>query len=356
MAKPILDTLKNTIRTFPRTELVHRPTPLRRLDRLSKELGGPEIWIKRDDLTGLAFGGNKSRKLEFILADALDKRADVIITWASLQSNWCLQTAAAARRYGLRPILLLFNTSELTPEYDGNLLLDRILDADVRIREAEKGKIVSLDYVAGVLEEVIDEVKGQGHSPYVVSVGGSMTGWSMTKPLGAIAYLEAFIETFEQTREAGTDLTHIVHATGSGSTQAGLAVGAKSLGEIARVVGISVSESREALVPIVKNISRETAKSLDLETDLADPDIIIMDDYVKGGYGTVDKDTAEAIRLLFMTEGIILDPVYTGKALAGLLDLIRRGYFQTGDRIIFFHTGGTPALFPYRKPLLEFLG
>jgi L-cysteate sulfo-lyase len=357
MATTDFDGLKQKISAFPRKDLIHRPTPLRRLDRLTKELGGPEIWIKRDDLTGLAFGGNKSRKLEFILADAVDKGAEIIITWASLQSNWCLQTAAAARRYDLRPILLLFNTSELSPEYDGNLLLDRILDADVRIREAEKGKIVSLEYVAKVLEEVIQEVKERGHIPYVVSVGGSLTGWSMTRPLGAIAYLEAFVETFEQTREAGADPSHIVHATGSGSTQAGLAVGAKSLGgEIVRVVGISVSESREALVPIVRKISQETAEALDLDVHLADPDIIIIDDYVKEGYGTVNKDTAEAIRLLFMTEGIILDPVYTGKAMAALVDLVRKGYFQGGDRVIFLHTGGTPALFPYRKPLLEFLG
>jgi L-cysteate sulfo-lyase len=356
MSKTTPDMLKKKIQAFPRKNLIHRPTPLRRLDRLTKVMGGPEIWIKRDDLTGLAFGGNKSRKLEFIIADALSHDAEVIITWASVQSNWCLQTAAAARRYGLKPVLLLFNTSDLPPDYDGNLLLDRILDADVRIREAEKGKIVSLEYVAEVLEEVANELREQGHTPYVVSVGGSMTGWSMTKPLGAIAYLEAFIETIEQSREAGPDLTHIVHATGSGSTQAGLAVGAKSLKENVRIIGISVSESREVLVPVVKKIGRETANVLEFDADLADSDIIIMDEYVKEGYGTIDKDTAETIRLLFMTEGIVLDPVYTGKAMAALLDLVRKGYFQKGNKVVFFHTGGTPALFPYRKPLIEFLG
>ncbi|MFZ2053948.1 MAG: D-cysteine desulfhydrase family protein [Candidatus Aminicenantales bacterium] len=355
MATVHLDALKQKISVFPRRDLIHRPTPLRRLDRLTKELGGPEIWIKRDDLTGLAFGGNKSRKLEFIIADALNQGAEVIITWASLQSNWCLQTAAAARRYGLRPILLLFNTSDLAPEYDGNLLLDRILDADIRIRKAEKGKIVSLEYVAEVLEEVVNEVREWGHTPYVVSVGGSMTGWSMIKPWGAIAYLEAFVETFEQTREAGAGLTHIVHATGSGSTQAGLAVGAKSMEENVRVIGISVSERREAFGPIVRKIGQETAEALELDISLTDRDIIIMDEYVKEGYGTVNKDTAEAIRLLFVTEGIVLDPVYTGKAMAALVDLVRKGYFQKGDRVVFFHTGGTPALFPYRKALVEFL-
>jgi L-cysteate sulfo-lyase len=356
MATTDLDVLKQKISALPRKDLIHRPTPMRRLDRLTRELGGPELWIKRDDLTGLAFGGNKSRKLEFIIADAISREAGVIVTWASLQSNWCLQTAAAARRYGLKPILLLFNTSALPPDHDGNLLLDRILDADIRIHEAEKGKIVSLEYVSAILEEVAKEVRESGHTPYVVSIGGSMTGWSMTRPLGAIAYLEAFIETVEQTKAAAAGLSHIVHATGSGSTQAGLALGAKSMDESVRVIGISVSESRELLVPIVKKIGRETADALGIGAELTDNDIVIMDEYVKGGYGTVDKDTAEAIRLLFKTEGIVLDPVYTGKAMAALLDLIRKGYFQKEDRVVFVHSGGTPALFPYRKPLLEFLG
>ncbi len=350
-----LNILKQKIAALPRKSLIHRPTPLRRLDRLTKELGGPEIWIKRDDLTGLAFGGNKSRKLEFIIADALNRGAEVIITWASVQSNWCLQTAAAARKYGLRPVLLLFNTSDLTPEYDGNLLLDRILNADIRIREAEKGKIVSLEYVAEVLEEVISDVKGWGHTPYVVSVGGSMTGWSMTQPLGAIAYLEAFIETIEQIREAGAGLSHMVHATGSGATQAGLWVGSRGLQKDIQVVGISVSESRAVLAPIVKKIGQETTQFMGFDSSLAESEIIVLDEYVKAGYGAVDKETAEAIRLLFATEGIVLDPVYTGKAMAAFVDLVRKGYFQKRDSVVFFHTGGTPALFPYRKPLLEFL-
>jgi 1-aminocyclopropane-1-carboxylate deaminase/D-cysteine desulfhydrase-like pyridoxal-dependent ACC family enzyme len=216
MAKTNLEALKQKISTFPRKDLIHRPTPLRRLDRLTKELGGPEIWIKRDDLTGLAFGGNKSRKLEFIIPDALSQGTDTIITWASVQSNWCMQTATAARRVGLRPILLLFKTSDQAADYDGNLLLDFILGADIRIREAEKGKIVSEEYVQEVLEEVVDEVKKSGHKPYVVSVGGSMPGWSMDKPLGAIAYAEAFVEMLDQTRSADARITHVIHATGSG--------------------------------------------------------------------------------------------------------------------------------------------
>jgi len=356
MEKIGLDALKQKISTFPRKDLIHRPTPLRRLDRLTQELGGPEIWIKRDDLTGLAFGGNKSRKLEFIIPDALSRGADTIITWASVQSNWCMQTAAAARSVGLHAILLLFKTSDQAVEYDGNLLLDYILGADVRIREAEKGKIVSEEHVRKVLEEVADEVRKSGHKPYVVSVGGSMPGWSMDKPLGAIAYAEAFVEMLEQTRAAGAGITHVIHATGSGATQAGLVVGAKAAQSSIRVLGISVSEGNGLLVPIVQKICLDTEKTLALDLQIDLSDIIVLDEYVKEGYGIINSETAEAIRLLFTTEGIVLDPVYTGKAMAALIDLVKKGYFRKDDVVLFFHTGGTPALFPYREPLVRLLG
>jgi len=355
MAKTDLDALKKKIQAFPRKELIHRPTPLRRLNRLTQELGGPEIWIKRDDLTGLAFGGNKSRKLEFIIPDALSKGADTIITWASVQSNWCMQTAAAARSVGLRPILLLFKTSDHAVEYDGNLLLDYILGADVRIREAEKGKIVSEECVLKALEEATAEVRKSGGKPYVVSVGGSMPGWSMDKPLGAIAYTEAFFEMLDQAKSAGAEITHVIHATGSGATQAGLIVGSKSAQSGIQVVGISVSEGKKVLVPIVQKICQDTAKTLTLDFQIDPSDIIVLDEYVKEGYGIINRETAEAIRLLFTTEGIVLDPVYTGKAMAALIDLVRKGYFGRNDRVLFFHTGGTPALFPYREPLVKLL-
>jgi len=356
MAKTNLDTIRQKISAFPRKDLIHRPTPLRRLHRLTQELGGPEIWIKRDDLTGLAFGGNKSRKLEFIIPDALNKGADTIITWASVQSNWCMQTAAAARSVGLHPILLLFKTSDHAVEYDGNLLLDYILGADVRIREAEKGKIVSEQYVRKVIEEVAEEVKKSGHKPYIVSVGGSMPGWSMDKPLGAIAYAEAFFEMLDQAASAGAGITHIVHATGSGSTQAGLIAGAKAAPAKIRVLGISVSEGKGVLVPIVQKICQDTSKALALDLQIDPSDIIVLDEYVKEGYGIINKETAEAIRLLFTSEGIVLDPVYTGKAMAALVDLVRKGFFRRDDGVLFFHTGGTPALFPYRESLVGLLG
>ncbi len=348
--------LKARIARFPKQKLIHLPTPFRKLDRLSAELAGPELYIKRDDLTGLAFGGNKSRKLEFIIADALSKEADVIITWASLQSNWCLQTAAAARRFGLQPILVLFKTSDLAPEYDGNLLLDYLVGADIRIREAEKGKVVSEEQAAGVIEEISNKVREWGHNPYVVSVGGSMPGFSMDLPLGAISYAAAFAELLEQAEAEGVNLTHVVIATGSGATQAGLAVTARALNEDIKIIGISVSEEKETFSRVVLKISEETEKALGLAAGINAEHIIVLDDYLKEGYGVVNREVAEAIRLVFASEGIVLDPVYTGKAMAALIDLVKKGRFSKEDKIVFFHTGGTPALFPYRKTLVELLG
>jgi D-cysteine desulfhydrase family pyridoxal phosphate-dependent enzyme len=349
------DELLKRIARFPRKNLIHLPTPFRKLENLSLDLGGPDIYVKRDDLTGLAFGGNKSRKLEFIIADALNKGAEVIITWASLQSNWCLQTAAAARRFGLRPVMILFQTSDLAPEYDGNLLLDYILAADIHIREAEKGKAVSEDYARDVLDEVVNEVKEWGHTPYVVAVGGSMPGFSMKQPLGAISYVAAFAEMLEQTEAEVGDISHVVVATGSGATQAGLAVGAKALSGQVKVLGISVSEEKKPFAQTVLKISSATEKSLGLDLNISLEDIIIFDEYIKDGYGIMDKEVAEVIRLVFSREGIVLDPVYTGKAMTALVDLIKQGFFKKKDKIVFFHTGGTPALFPYRHKLVELL-
>jgi len=347
--------IKKRIQNFPRKSLIFLPTPLHILDNLSKFLGGPQIYIKRDDLTGLAFGGNKSRKLEFIIQDVLNKKADVIITWASLQSNWCLQTAAAARKFGIKPILLLFKTYELPEEYDGNLLLDFIVEADIRIKEAAKGKVVSAEAVEEIIEEVVNEVKEWGYTPYVAPIGGSMPGGSMDKPLGAISYVNAFVEAMEQAKEQGFEFSHILHATGSGGTQAGLAVGAKALSEKIKVLGISVSDEKESFGKEVLAISQETVNALGLDLKIKKEDVIVLDEYIKEGYGIVNRDVAEAIRLVSTKEGIFLDPVYTGKAMAALIDLVKKGYFKKSDSVLFFHTGGTPALFPNKHQFVSLL-
>jgi len=355
MAAFSINEIKKRIENFPKKNLIHLPTPLQKMVNLSQELDGPEIYIKRDDLTGLAFGGNKSRKLEFIIQDVLSKKADAIITWASLQSNWCLQTAAAARKFGIRPILLLFKTYDLPEEYDGNLLLDYILDADVIIRQAEKGKVVRMEDILEIVEEVEKEVKEWGHTPYVAPIGGSMVGGSMEKPLGAISYVNAFVELLEQAGKQGLEINYVLHASGSGGTQGGLAVGAKALKEDTKVLGISVSEDKESYGKEVLTIAQDTAKALSLELAIEKEDIIIFDEYIKEGYGILNKEVSDALRFVAIKEGIFLDPVYTGKAMAALIDLIKKGRFKKEDKIVFFHTGGTPALFPNKKHLVNFL-
>ncbi len=355
MAALSIPEINKKINAFPKKNLIPLPTPLQRLDNLSRALGGPNITIKRDDLTGLAFGGNKSRKLEFIIQDALDKNADVIITWAAVQSNWCLQTAAVARKFGIKPILLLFKTYELPEEYDGNLLLDFILDADVRIREAETGKVLRFEDVKGIIEEVEKEVREGGKTPYVAPIGGSMVGGSMEKPLGAISYVNAFTETLEQSEEQGININAILHATGSCSTQAGLVVGAKALGRDVRILGISVSDDKDSVREEVSTIAQDTVQAMGLKLAVKKEDIIVFDEYLKEGYGVVNQDVAQALRFMSSQEGIFLDPVYTGKAMTALIDLVNKGFFKKDDNVIFLHTGGTPALFPNKFKLVDFL-
>lgn len=287
MAVLTISGLKEKIQKFPKKELIHLPTPFMKLENLSKELGGPNIYIKRDDLTGLAFGGNKSRKLEFIVKDVLDKKADAIITWAGLQSNWCLQTAAAARRFGITPILVLFNVYDLPVEYDGNLLLDFILDADIKIKELGKGSIIHLEAVEEILEEAALEAKERGYTPYVAPIGGSAAGGSMNRPLGAISYVNALVEMVEQAESQGIEVDYAIVASGSGGTQAGLVVGAKALDGRCKVLGVSVSEERSTYQELVLDIAEDTAKALELDLEIGKEDIILFDEYIREGLSLI---------------------------------------------------------------------
>jgi L-cysteate sulfo-lyase len=340
---------------FPHVDIIHRPTPFRKLERLSARLGGPEIYIKRDDLTGLAFGGNKSRKLEFIISDMLQKKADVVITWAGLQSNWCMQTAAAARSFGIKPILILFKPADQPATADGNVLLDVILDADIRILDAAKGRIVKSAQAMEILDEAGREARGRGHTPYLVPVGGSLVRGDMDKPLGAISYVLAMAEILVQMGGLGAAPDYIVHATGSGGTQAGLVVGARALSAGCRILGISVSDPKGPFSDDVLEIARATDEALGLGLDIQPGDVTVFDEYLGEGYGVVDRSVAETIRLVFQTEGIVLDPVYTAKAFVGLRDLIKTGFFNPTDRVVFLHSGGTPALFPNRDRIFNLL-
>lgn len=356
MAKHTTDDIRARIARFPKLELIHLPTPLRKLEKLSAELGGPEIYVKRDDLTGLAFGGNKSRKLEFIIRDALDKGRDTIVTWGSLQSNWCLQTAAAAVKHGLRTVLVLFRSYDIPPGLDGNMLLERILGVDMRVREPlAKGKVVKLEDTVALMNEIAEEERSRGRKPYVVPVGGSMVSGDMDKPLGALSYLNAFAEMLDQTRALGFVPDAVVHATGSGGTQSGLLVGAKAMTETCRVVGISVSDDAESFAGYVESIDGPLETALGLGPVTKRSDIIVLDEYMKDGYGIVNQEVADILRFMFVKEGIVLDPVYTSKAAIGLVDLVRKGYFKAGEKVVLFHTGGTAALFPYRSELVGFL-
>lgn len=333
---------------FDRVTIAHLPTPLEELEVLTAELGGPRILIKRDDQTGLAFGGNKARKLDYIMADAQAKGADVIITWAGLQSNWCRQTAAAAAMMGMRSILLLSRRDDSPVVIDGNLLLDAILGAEARILP------LGTDPVE-VAQQIAEEERAAGNTPYVVGVGGSSTGFDMEEPLGAMGYVTALIETHNQAEARGVVPDYVVIPTGSGGTQAGLVVAAAALRAGTKIIGISVSGSADAIRRNVARIASETADALGLRLSFSPEDIIVFDDYVGEGYGVLNQPTADAIQRVARGEGILLDPVYTGKAMSGLIDLVETGYFDPDDVVVFIHTGGAPAIFHYGDELLRFI-
>jgi len=321
---------------IPRVPLVPEPTPLHQLLRLSSALGGVQVWCKRDDLTKLAMGGNKLRKLEFLLQDALDQGADTVITIGAAQSNHARLTAAAAASLGLRTILVL--DGPIIGRGQGNLLLDDLVGAEVRFSTWD-----SWEAAEAVLEQVAEELRSSGCNPYVIPMGG-------TNALGVLGYVVAAQEIGRQAESAGLKLRAVVCASSSCGTQAGLVL-AKALYNLPfEVIGISVGEPTEVLVPRVADFASQAAALLEV-----DPtprfDITVLDDYTGPGYGKVDPPTVEAIRAVAGLEGILLDPVYTGKAMAGLLDLARQGRWRTGEAVAFLHTGGIPALFAYWETL-----
>ncbi|MFC1729134.1 D-cysteine desulfhydrase family protein [candidate division KSB1 bacterium] len=333
---------------FQRRKIAHTPTPLEEMKALSSELGGPKLYMKRDDQTGLAFGGNKTRKLEYIIPDVLDKKADMIITYAGVQSNWCRQTAAAAKMYGIKPVLVLSKNDTAPAKYDGNLLLDEIFGAEIEFVEPSESR-------EEVVDRLTEEALREGHKPYIIPVGGSQPGGSMLKPFGAVSYAHAFLELYTEARERDVEFDCVVHPTGSGGTQAGLVVGALAVDPDVRIVGISVGGSKQQGMSGVAGIAGATADALNLDMPVAPDDIIVFDEYVGDGYGVLNQDIVDAIRLTARAEGILLDPVYTGKAMAGMIDLVRKGYFKKSETVVFLHTGGTPALFPYKEQIMEYI-
>jgi len=316
--------------TLPRTSLGFFPTPLHPLPNLSARLGGPALWVKRDDQTGLATGGNKTRKLEFLVADALQQRADTLITVGAPQSNHARQTAAAAAKSGLKAALVLRGSAP--PDRTGNILLDDLVGADIFWAGTRP-----LNEAAA---EVAAELSARGQRPYLIPLGGS-------NPIGAVGYATAMLEFVEQIKTIGTTFDAIVFATSSGGTQSGLALGAKLSGYTGRILGISVDHQADQLVPRLVELANATAQHSGEAITFSAQDFEVNDHYLGGGYAVMGKPEREAIQLCAQTEGLLVDPVYTGRALAGLIDLTRVGEFKARQNVLFWHTGGTPALFAY---------
>ena len=321
---------------LPRIHLAHLPTPLEELPRLTEALGGPRLFIKRDDQTGLATGGNKARELEFSVAAALSQGADTLITMGAVQSNHCRQTAAAAARVGLRCLLVLGGHA---PEAkNGNLLLDHLLGAQVvfageRTREAVAGELVGQEMSAG-------------HNPYLIPVGAS-------NAIGAVGFVAAVEELVAQLKERNLHVDRVVVASSSGGTQAGLSVGAKAIRFPGQITAIAVDSPAHELQVTVAGIAVQTIRRLGLELSFSPEEVVAYDGYLGEGYAIMGQPEREAIELMARTEGILLDPVYTGRAMAGLIDLIRKGEFGKNETILFWHTGGSAALFAYARQLLD---
>lgn len=339
---------------IPRISLSHLPTPLEPLPGLTTALSGPFVWVKRDDQTGLGFGGNKARKLEHIMADVETQGADSVVTWAGVQSNWCRQVAAAAARMGIRSVLVLLKKAGGHPAVDGNLLLDRLFGAEIRLADAPEGKsFLALENVRELVDPVLEEEREAGRTPYLAPVGGSLMEGNLNRPLGALGYVRAFAEILEQATARGFEPQAIVLATGSAGTQAGLLVGAKLLCPSTRIIGVSVAEDAGTVSDYVREISDALLQELGVQEKMTSDEITVLDEYLAEGYGVLVPEVVEAVESLARQDGLLLDPVYTGKSMWALKDLVAKGVFLEGEDVIFLHTGGTPALFPYREGLMR---
>jgi 1-aminocyclopropane-1-carboxylate deaminase/D-cysteine desulfhydrase-like pyridoxal-dependent ACC family enzyme len=314
------------------------PTPLEACPRLSAALGGPDIFIKRDDLTGLAFGGNKTRQLEFVFAEVLASGADTVVAGAYTQSNWCRQITAAACKLGLRPVLLLARGVK-GDLLQGNLLLDRLMGAEIEILD------VLDEELQPFLEAKAKALMAAGRRPYLIS-----SFMVETQSLAAIGYVQAVIETLEQLAALGRHADWF-YVAGAEMSPAGLIVGTKSLGCGTSVVSISPVRYAESRESEISRICNATAGRLGLKMNFTREDVASDEGYIGDRYGIVTQAGLDALRLVARTEGIVLDPVYTAKAMSGLIDHIRSGRIGRGQTVVFFHTGGLPALFAYAGDL-----
>jgi len=326
------------MKTVARLNFAHLPTPIEELPRLTQALNGPRILVKRDDQTGLAFGGNKTRKLEFLVAEAQEQGARMLISAGAIQSNHCRQTVAAAARFGFDCTLVL--TGEKPAQPSANFLLDQLFGAEIISVADRKDRDC-------ILQETFDNAVAAGKKPYLVPYGGS-------SPTGALGYAFAMQEFMNQLKdlrvlqelgglERGVDW--VVFGTSSGGTHAGLVLGQRVFGYTGKVLGISIDESEAQLKAHVSELASQASEKFGERINFTGDDVLANENYCQAGYGVFGAGEREAIKLFASNEGLLLDPVYTGRAAAGMIDLIRKEFFKKDETILFWHTGGQPALF-----------
>ena len=321
---------------FPRLHFAHLPTPLEPMENLSTDFGGPKLWIKRDDCTGLAGGGNKTRKLEFLMADALEQGADTIITQGATQSNHVRQTVAIATKLGLAShVILEDRTGSRSSEYqhNGNVFLDRLLGAEIL-------RVAGGTDMNAAMEDLAGGLRSGGRRPYVIPGGGS-------NAIGALGYVNAALELVAQANARGLRIDRLIHATGSAGTQAGLVAGLAAMNSAIPVLGIGVRAPQDRQEDNVFRLAQETAELIGAAGAVRREHVMANCDYVGDGYGISTPESIAAIETFARRESILLDPVYSGKGAAGLIDLLARGEFAADENIVFLHTGGSQALFAY---------
>lgn len=327
---------------FPRCRYTEGFTPLEHLPRFSKRTEGPNVYIKRDDLLGLTSGGNKTRKLEFLVADALKQGADTLITCGAVQSNHCRLTLAAAVKEGLKCRLVLEERvpNSYSLKSSGNNFLFNLLGAE-KISVVPGGSDM-----LGEMQKVADDVTREGGKPYIIPGGGS-------NEIGSIGYVSCAQEILSQTFERGINIDYVVCASGSGGTHAGLVTGLYGNNSNIPVIGINVSRAKEVQEELIHNLVVRTAAHIGIEGSIPRDAVTCFEEYVGPGYSLATPEMVEAVKLMATTEGILLDPVYTGKAMAGLIGLIRQGFFRPDENVLFVHTGGSPALYAYTEIILS---
>jgi len=313
------------MKAIDRINFAHLPTPIEELPRLTESLGGPRILVKRDDQTGLAFGGNKTRKLEFLVAEAREQGAKTLISAGAIQSNHCRQTVAAAARFGFGCTLVL--TGDRPAQPSANFLLDQLFGAEIVTVSDRKDR-------DRILQETFDNAVATGKKPYLVPYGGS-------SPTGALGYAFAMEEFMDQ----NTKVDWIIFGTSSGGTHAGLVLGQRVFGFKGKVLGISIDEPEAQLKAHVSELASQASEKLGERIEFSGDDVLANENYCQAGYGVFGEGEREAIKLFARNEGLLLDPVYTGRAAAGMIDLIRKGFFKKDETVLFWHTGGQPALF-----------